>query len=55
MTKALSKVVYKADAKSTSEYTVIVNPEEVGWPSFLVLIDILNRHYFLVQEMESRR
>ncbi|KAF9464854.1 DUF1960-domain-containing protein [Collybia nuda] len=28
MTKALTKVIYKPDHTSTSEYTVIVNPEE---------------------------
>jgi hypothetical protein len=30
MTKSLTKVIYKPDHTSTSEYTVIVNPEEVG-------------------------
>lgn len=29
MTKALTKVIYRPDHQSISEYTVIVNPEEV--------------------------
>jgi hypothetical protein len=32
MTKALTKVIYKPDNTSTHEYTVIVNPDEVGFP-----------------------
>lgn len=55
MTKSLTKVIYRPDHTSTSEYMVIVNPEEVRRHSPPTLITSLNNYRNPVQEMERRR